>query len=140
MSFYQRITPVQSIPFDGGQTKTPTPRWSRKCNYEVTTGPGVPSQFEEEIAKIISDAGYGTLGTDMWWGSDVRIPEGDGPFIILGNTSGSPPQQTHGSPGDIYPELTFQVAVYSTSYSTCRTRAINIHNELNLFNKTKTAA
>lgn len=57
---------------------------------------GPPGPFEEEICKLIQSAGLATLGTDMWFGSLVQIPQNlPGPFVSVSATGGISPLQSH---------------------------------------------
>jgi hypothetical protein len=45
---------------------------------------GSPLRLEEKIASIISAAGLGILGTNMWYGSLIDIPQNNpGPLISI---------------------------------------------------------
>ncbi len=124
MSFYREILAVQS-PVDIGFDDTKRMMFS--VNFDaVATGP--VTDFEREIAKLISDASLGVLGTDVFLGTEGFIPVGNGPFIQLINTGGGEPEETQN--GTTYEHLSIQVVVRARDYDTAKTRALAIWREL----------
>lgn len=97
------------------------------CNYSCMAANPV-AKFEEEIARILFDAGLLVLGTNCWIGPDARVPAGDGPFITLINTGGTSPIETHN--GDKYRRMSIQIVVRALTYQVARTRARAIWDEL----------
>jgi hypothetical protein len=125
VSFYQTILAVQE-PFDLGVDEND--RIVMVCNYDCVAHYPV-DRFEEEIGRIIYDAGLGTFGTNMWLSSKATLPDdGLGPHIIITRTPSYFPLETHD--GAKYERLSCSISVRSTNYSTARTRAIAIWRAL----------
>lgn len=97
------------------------------CNYSCIAANPV-AKFEEEIGRILFDAGLAVFNTNCWIGPDARIPVGDGPYITLINTGGTSPIETHN--GDKYRRMSIQVVVRALTYQAARTRARAIWDEL----------
>jgi hypothetical protein len=85
-------------------------------------------KWEEEIAKVLSDAGLATLGTNCFIGPAAVIPTGTGPFIQIIDSGGRSPDETHN--GSKYERLSAQITVRATSYGAARTRALAIWRAL----------
>jgi hypothetical protein len=51
--------------------------------------------FEDDLVKLLVDAGVGLFGTNIFVSSAVTIPTGDGPFLSVIATGGQPPDRTH---------------------------------------------
>lgn len=87
---------------------------------------GSPLRLEEKIASIISSAGFGTLGTNMWYGSLINIPQDDpGPLISLLLTGGLGSLQTHNS--DKISRPTIQIVVRAKTYNAASDRINSIY-------------
>lgn len=99
-------------------------------------------KWEEELIKVLSDAGLATLwdGTsgDTFIGPAMVIPSGAGPFILIVDTGGTSPLETHD--GQEYERLSAQITVRAVSYETARTRALAIWRELDGVRETTVAA
>lgn len=136
MSFYISITAAQS-PFDLGADEND--RVMIVCNYNAQAHYPV-DKFEEEVARVIFDAGLGALATDLFIGSKANLPtSGVGPFTTIIRTTGYPPLETHDD--SKYENLSCQITVRSTNYATARARAVAIWRVLDgLRNTTVTAA
>lgn len=127
---YLEILSMQRpFPFDVDENQ----RVQFSCNYTaLAAAPAV--SFEEEILKILNDAGLATqrVGStgDTWIGPAGTIPatSGDGPFITIIDTGGTAPMETHD--GITYERLSVQIVVRAVSYSVARTRALAIWREL----------
>lgn len=90
---------------------------------------GDPTTFLVNLASLISTAGLGTLGTNMWYGSKAQIPQtGAGPFISLISTGGLSSQQTHN--GSKITRPTAQIITRADSYVVAETRANAIYAAL----------
>lgn len=92
---------------------------------------GPPSTLEEDICKIIQDAGLATLGTNMWFGSLAKLPEGTsavGPYISIIATGGLAPDQSHS--GEKLSKPSAQVITRAASYVVARNKANAIHAAL----------
>lgn len=88
-----------------------------------------PGTFEEEICKLIQNAGLATLGTDMFYGSLAQIPTTAGPFVSVIATGGMPPLQTHNN--DNFSRPSAQIITRASGYVTARNKANAIHAALN---------
>lgn len=116
MSRYLSIVDRQ-VPFSIGLDETNRTLFA--CNYSaVTDGIG---ELEEDIAKLIGDAGLGVLGTTMFLGPDAKIPGTDGPLVSIAEYDTGAGTETHN--GDVYPNRAFQVVVRATNFRSARTRA-----------------
>jgi hypothetical protein len=127
MTRYLEILAVQR-PLDVGPDQNARSCFS--CNFTATAAAPVTA-FEHEVAKLLSDAGLGTLGTDLFVGSAAVPPTGTGPYVQIINTGGAPPAETHDDKR--YERLAFQIFVRaggSSGYTTARTRALAIWREL----------
>jgi hypothetical protein len=124
MTFYREILAIQS-PFDIGPDDTQRARFS--VNFDaVATAPS--TDFEREIGRIISDAGLGTFGTDMFIGTEGFVPTGTGPYVQIINTGGGPPEDIHN--GGSYEHLSCQIVIRAAHYDDARNRALAIWREL----------
>jgi hypothetical protein len=90
------------------------------CNFYAKTADTV-IEFCECVAKMIQDAGYGNLGTDVFIGPHARMPDGNGPYVTITATGGFVTDKTHN--GDKYPRPSFQVMTRATSYRIAKDRA-----------------
>lgn len=89
---------------------------------------GPPSTLEEDICKIIQDAGLATLGTNMWFGSLAKLPEGTsatGPYVSVIATGGLAPNQAHS--GERISRPSVQIITRAASYITARNKANAVH-------------
>lgn len=86
------------------------------------------ADFKLEIVKLINNAGYGTLGVDIFIGPTAVIPVGDGPYISIIDTGGISPSETHN--GGKKESLSFQIIVRAVDYVTAETRSLNIWRTL----------
>lgn len=100
------------------------------CNF-TAMAQGPVASWTGEIAKLISDAGLGTLGTSLFIGSKAIIPStGSGPFThIYDSSAGMLADETHN--GGVYERLSCQIVVRAATYGAAETRAIAIWRELN---------
>lgn len=124
MTYYQEITAVQD-PFSSGTDSSN--RVLFYCNYDCIALDPV-TNFEKEIAKILSDAGLITLGTNTFIGPAVSIPDGNGPYNSLINTGGPAPLETHN--GSLYRRLSIQIITRALDYYTARDKATAIFRAL----------
>jgi hypothetical protein len=90
---------------------------------------GPAYKLEEEIARILYDAGFGALATDMFIGPAAVVPAtGPGPFTTILRTGGMSPSETHNGDKDARPS--FQIIVRAVSYIVARNRAMAIWETL----------
>jgi hypothetical protein len=90
---------------------------------------GSPGTLEEDICKIIQDAGLATLGTNMWFGSLAKLPEGTsavGPYVSIIAYGGLAPHQTHN--GDKLSRPSVQIITRAASYVVARNKANAVHS------------
>ena len=85
-------------------------------------------KFEEELVKVLIDAGLATFGTDTGIGSDWVLPNGSGPYVQISDTGGLPTKEIHN--GSIYEQRAAQVIVRAQGYETARTRALAVGRAL----------
>lgn len=96
-------------------------------------------KFEEEIARLIFDAGLGAVGSQVFIGSASVLPTTAGPFISIIRTSGYSPLETHNS--DKYQRPSCQIVTRALGYVVARTRAVAVWQVLDgVRNTTITAA
>lgn len=124
-TFYLSVNAVQS-PISVGSDIKRRNMWS--VNFRVKSYT-LPPTFEDDMLSVLSSAGYATLNVDSFIGPNTTIPDGNGPYLLLRDTGGAAPDETHN--GDVYADLSFQVTVYASSYTVGRTRANNIWKTLN---------
>lgn len=102
---------------------------------------GPPGTLEEDISKIIQDAGLGSpavlnMANNTWTGSifigsNVKLPEGTsavGPYISIIATGGLAPDQSHS--GEKLSKPSAQVITRAASYVVARNKANAIHAAL----------
>jgi hypothetical protein len=124
LSFYLEVLAVQRPFFIGTDDAG---RAMLSVNFIATARQPV-AQFEEEIGRIIFDAGLGTFGTNMFVGPSSSVPSGEGPFVHIIDSGGTSPLETHN--GDKYERLSCQVVVRANNRKTARTRALAIWRAL----------
>jgi len=134
MSAYLEILAIQS-PFPFAEDENDRIMFS--FNVDVLAAAPV-NEFEEELAKLINNAGLGTRGVDVFIGPKAVVPDGDGPYITLLDTGGREPEETHN--GGIYERLSAQIVVRGMSYTATRTRAKSIQRVLDGVRNTTVAA
>lgn len=82
---------------------------------------GTLSELEDDVIAILSDAGLVTPNVTVFAGPRAKIPDGDGPYVLVKSTGGVGPDETHD--GVKTRNFSFQVVVYSKSYTAGRTKA-----------------
>ncbi len=127
MTQYIEIAAVQS-PFDIGSDDNKRMMFS--CNYDAMAVAPV-TDWERELAKILSDASLGILGTDIFIGTESILPKtGDGPFITIIDTGGSEPESIHNQAAMTYEHLSAQIVVRAKNYDPAKDRALAVWREL----------
>lgn len=124
-TFYLSSEAVQS-PISVGSDVKRRNMWS--VNFRVKSYT-LPSTFEDDMLSLLSSAGYATPNVDSFIGPNTTIPDGNGPFLLLRDTGGAAPDESHNK--EVYTDLSLQVTVYASSYTMGRTRANNIWKTLN---------
>lgn len=79
------------------------------------------SELEDDVIAILQDEGLATPNVDVFAGPRTKIPDGDGPFVLVKSTGGVGPDETHD--GTKTRNFSFQVVVYAKSYVAGRTKA-----------------
>lgn len=123
-SYFQEILSVQN-PFPVGTDAAK--RTMISCNYEIKVRGGV--KLEREIATILHREGLGRYSsatprpadTTIFAGANEALPSGPGPYILIRNTGGSSPSESHD--GDKTRHMTIQIMVYALSPDDGDTRA-----------------
>lgn len=85
--------------------------------------------FVEDIAKLLTDAGVGVLGTNIFFSTRASIPTGTGPYISLIETGGLPPlrvQNRRTRPA--YQRPAAQIITRATNYVIARDKALSVYN------------
>jgi Bacteriophage minor capsid protein len=80
--------------------------------------------FDDDIIKLLVDAGVGVFGTTIFQSSNAKIPTGSGPFISVINYGGGPPQvmqQSERTPAYEFP--TCMIFARGTSHAQTRQMA-----------------
>lgn len=124
-TLYLEINALQS-PFSIGNDQSARAMLSFNVLCMHASAPGA---FEEEICKLIQNAGLATLGTDMFYGSLAQLPTTAGPFVSVIATGGLFPLQTHNNNNFSRPSA--QIITRASSYVTARNKANAIHAVLN---------
>jgi minor capsid protein len=89
---------------------------------------GLPTDLEDDMLAILSSAGL-VIPNVTAFGSNATLPDEDGPFILLRDTGGSAPFETHNM--DVYANLSLQIVVYAANYVAGRSLANRIWTTLN---------
>lgn len=93
------------------------------ANYDAQAA-GPVADWEGEVAKLITAAGLGTAGVDLFIGPKAAIPVGNGPYITILDTGGRSPDETQN--GSKYERMSVQIVVRAQGYTQARTRALAI--------------
>ena len=93
---------------------------------------GVPGAIEREICKLIQNEGLATLGTDMFFGSLVQLPQtGAGPFVSVNAGGGLSSLITHNNNKRTRPSVQIIVRAGTiggvSGYVTAQNKANAIH-------------
>lgn len=131
MSFYLYIRAVQS-PFEVGVDGNN--RNQRSCNWLAKIR-GSSSAVSKEIATRIA-AQVGSLtydvvtpaNSDILVGTKGDLPNGDGPFVRVIETAGTPPDTSRDS--QTYSTLGIQTFITAMSYDTCASIATAVFDAL----------
>lgn len=108
-------------PFTIGVDENDRIMWS--VNFRLLSATPV-DDMEGEIVKFIEDNSLGVRMTDLFYGQQVDIPSGAGPYVLLVNSGGTATDITHdGYRGE---RLSFQVLVYAGDYSEGQQRVYGI--------------
>lgn len=76
---------------------------------------GTLSQLEDDIIAILQDDGLVVSNVTAHAGPRAKIPDGDGPFILVKSTGGVSPDETHN--GVKTRNFSFQIVVYAKSWT-----------------------
>ncbi len=99
-------------------------------NFDAVAAAPV-EEWEDEVAKIIEDAGLGTRSSPnrtIFIGRGAVLPTGDGPYITILDSGGVAPLETHNS--DLYERLSCEIIIRAKGFQTARTRALAIWRAL----------
>lgn len=119
MTWYKEIDIVQE-PFD--LKLDPSGRARVAFNIDVIKRSS--DTLLEELVKILTDAGVGTYGNNIFDTSKADIPDGNGPYLSIIETGGTSPERTQNlvlTPA--YPQPSAQIVVRATDYTDARTMA-----------------
>lgn len=130
MSFYLQILAIQR-PIDLGID----PKDNRvviSCNFECVARAPVDT-FEEDIAKILADAGIATLSggsMDTFLSRAANVPtSGTGPFNHIFAYGGGYPYETQDA--RVVERIAVQVLIRAATYAAARARALAVWRALN---------
>lgn len=139
MSFYLTVRAL-SGPAYAGLDANNRPMFS----FSIDALAAAPvADFEDEIIKLLSDAGLATFSTSPTVGDTFKgpgvFPVGDGPFIRVTDTGGSSPDLTR-DPTDSYENLSMRIGAVGIDFQVTKDRLIAIQRELfNITNQTLSA-
>ena len=57
----------------------------------------LPAGFTADLVALLETASVGVYGTSIFVSSRAVLPTGDGPFLVILETGGAPPEHTHNS-------------------------------------------
>lgn len=97
-------------------------------NVEADKAPS--GTFVEEIVDLLVAAVVGTYGSNIFATAKAIIPVGDGPFLSIIETGGSPPGYIHNLATPAYQYPSAQVLVRASTYAAARTMARAAYNAL----------
>lgn len=86
--------------------------------------------FLEEVASVLTTAGLGTLGSNIFASTHAEIPGGNGPYLTLVETPGAAPEYTQDSLLPAYHHARFQLTGRAVSYLAARAAALAAYNAL----------
>lgn len=91
----------------------------------------------DDMVTLLVNAGVGVANSTIFYGSQVQIPTGAGPFVTLTEYGGMAPERTQNkiSP-PAYRRPSFQVTVRAQTLVAARAKALAAHNALNVRNTT----
>jgi hypothetical protein len=98
--------------------------------FNILVTKTVSDTFAEEIVSILTAAGVGTYGTNIFIGDVVDIPTGDGPYLSVMETGGLSGLRIHEQTRPAYSRPGAQLIVRATTYDAARTMARAAHNAL----------
>jgi hypothetical protein len=76
----------------------------------------------EELASVLVAAGVGVANSNIFGGSQARIPDGAGPFLLIIETPGAAPGLTQNEPTTVsYEKPSVQIIVRAGTYAAART-------------------
>lgn len=127
MSFYLWIVAEQRpFPFDLDE------KGRTMFSFNITAqARGQVAKWADEIVKILVGAGVGTYGTmsdTIFIGPAAHIPDGDGPYISVIDTSAQAPDETHNN--DFYDNLGAQIIVRALDSEVGETKALEARSAL----------
>lgn len=132
MTWYRDVDPV-SEPIDMGMVEQG--RSERIFNLNIVKAPS--TTLLEELVQVLETASVGTYEKDIFVGTKVELPEGDGPFLNIIDDGGTSPERTHNEvwpPAFVRPSV--KVVVRGKSYKAVRTMAYAAYNALSAIRNT----
>ena len=84
--------------------------------------------FLDDMVTLLETASLGTRGTSIFWGSGVRVPDGDGPYLSLIETGGLSPIVMHVSeqtPG--YRRPSAQITARASDWTVARAKIEEVY-------------
>jgi len=124
MPFYRMIKPSQE-PADLGLDEQNRPKWG----FNIETEKRASDTFAAEISKRLVDQGV-IAATSIFTSSKAQVPTGAGPFIVIIETGGFSPEDTHDRVPPGHQKPSAQISARSTSAAVARTTARAAYNAL----------
>ncbi len=122
---YLTIDPLQE-PFDFGTDDAGRARSRFNILCEKTES----TVFEEEVVKILENAGVGTGGVNIFFSSKASIPQGPGPYLSVISTGGAGGRKVQNQIRPAYLRPTAAITTRATNYVDARTMAWAAYNAL----------
>lgn len=122
---YLFIDPQQE-PFDLGTDD----RGRALVRFNIVCMKTESTTFEEEVIKLLEDAGVGTPGVNMFFSSKVAIPQGDGPYLTVVSTGGIGGRKVQNQAAPAYMRPSAALTARAASFTVARTMAWAAYNAL----------
>lgn len=86
--------------------------------------------FLEEVTNVLEAAGVGVSNTNIFHGTKVQIPVGDGPYLQIRETGGTTPLRIQNSIAPQYQRPAAQLVAIALDYVVARLMARAAYNAL----------
>jgi hypothetical protein len=96
--------------------------------FNITAWKERSDTFIQEVIHLLS--GVGTYGTNIFIGPTAILPQGEGPFLVITETAGSPPGRWHNEVSNPYSRPSAQLAVRGVNYAVARAMALSAYAAL----------
>jgi hypothetical protein len=129
MTAWYREINVNQEPFDIGLDKNGRSMYS----FNIAVVKASSDEFLEEIIGLLVAAGVGVFGTDIFGGTNAKLPDPDvtDPILTVKATGGATPERTHNEIAPpAYQRPSAQIVARGVSQSAARTMARDAYNAL----------